>query len=111
MRTRSAKGFTVGWRLASRYAPKKERLLPFRPGTPRLAEAGVAPGHEQLGHDLGDRQRSEAAFPLARPTARAFGRPDREHPTEEERLSHRMGFYDELGAKSEEDAPDEGEGR
>ena len=44
-------------------------------------------------------------------SGRNFGRPDREHPTEGERLSYRMGFYNELEAKSEEDALDEGEGR
>lgn len=44
-------------------------------------------------------------------SGRNFGRPDREHPTEEERLSYRMGFYNELEAKSEEDALDEGAGR
>jgi hypothetical protein len=29
---------------------------------------------------------------------RNFGRPDRAYPTEEERLSYRMGFYNELEA-------------
>jgi hypothetical protein len=36
-------------------------------------------------------------------------RPDRNHPTDEERLSYRMGFYDELEVM-EEDALDEEEG-
>ena len=44
-------------------------------------------------------------------SGRNFGRPDREHPTGGERLSYRMGIYNELEAKPEEDAPDEGEGR
>ena len=33
---------------------------------------------------------------------RNFGRPDREHPTEEERISYRMGFYSELEAMEED---------
>ena len=37
---------------------------------------------------------------------RNFGRPDREYPTEDERISYRMGFYNELEAIEEED--DEG---
>ena len=41
---------------------------------------------------------------------RNFGRPDRVHPTEEERISYRMGFYNELEA-IEDEVPDEGEGR
>jgi hypothetical protein len=41
---------------------------------------------------------------------RNFGRPDRHYPTEEERLSYRMGFYVELEAMEEEasGAPEEG---
>ena len=33
---------------------------------------------------------------------RNFGRPDREYPTEEERISYRMGFYNELEAMGED---------
>ena len=33
---------------------------------------------------------------------RNFGRPDREYPTEEERISYRMGFYNELEALEEQ---------
>jgi hypothetical protein len=33
---------------------------------------------------------------------RNFGRPDRHYPSEEERLSYRMGFYEELEAMEEE---------
>lgn len=34
--------------------------------------------------------------------ARNFGRPDRHYPSEEERLSYCMGFYEELEAMEEE---------
>ena len=33
---------------------------------------------------------------------RNFGRPDRHYSSEEERLSYRMGFYEELEAMEEE---------
>ena len=41
---------------------------------------------------------------------RNFGRPNPHYPTEEERLSYRMGFYVELEAMDEEasGAPEEG---
>jgi hypothetical protein len=33
---------------------------------------------------------------------RNFGRPDRAYPTEEERISYKMGFYNELEAMEED---------
>ncbi len=33
---------------------------------------------------------------------RAFGRPDREYPTEEEQMAYRLGFYAELEIAEEE---------
>ncbi len=37
---------------------------------------------------------------------RAFGRPDREYPTEEEQIAYRMGFYAELEIIEEEGEED-----
>jgi hypothetical protein len=42
-------------------------------------------------------------------SGRNFGRPERDYPTEEERLFYRMGFYNELEVM-QEDALDEEEG-